>query len=232
MSSVFDEDIQAVMDFEAELFSSVGGDKVESNADSFTLLEPTFTDALCRQLQPVKGCYGAKDDVIVDNDGELLMFMSSSAFDAQDLKDFESELRMSSAGENVESIADTTTSLEPAFIDVSCCEIQPVKDFFDTEDANLVFDNAGAVLNSISNDPLFQSKMNDPRLSLELERSKWVSDLIYHFQGKDTEDVEIENDYSSISNEPLFLQWMMNDPKLLSLDSNRSKSAPDLIDFK
>jgi hypothetical protein len=107
-----------------------------------------------------------------------------------------------------------------------------VKDFFDTDDADLVFDNAGAVLNSISNDPLFQSMMNDPRLSLELERSKWVSDLTYHFQGKDTEDLEIENDYSSVSNDPLFLQWMMNDPKLLSLDLDRSKSAPDVIAFK
>jgi hypothetical protein len=91
---------------------------------------------------------------------------------------------------------------------VSCCEFQ----FFDTDDADIGFD--------------------DPRLSLELERSKWVSNLLYDFQGKDTEALEIENDYSSISNDPLFLQWMMNDPKLLSLDLDRSKSAPDLIDLK
>jgi hypothetical protein len=94
-------------------------------------------------------------------------------------------------------IADTSTLRVPALNEVPFCDFLPFnKDFLDTDD--IVFANAGDVLNSISNDPLFQLMMNDAKLSLDLEGSKWVSALIgvEEVEEKEVGELESEQEHS------------------------------------
>ena len=101
-------------------------------------------------------------------------FSRMSTIDLQAILDSEAEpisLVWDKAGST------NATFLEPTFTnDEVCClsaEVQLfVKDLFKTDATDI---DAGDVLNDFSNDPLFQSMMNDPIL-LSLERNK--SDLV------------------------------------------------------
>jgi hypothetical protein len=98
---------------------------------------------------------------------------SLSSFEMQAILDFEAEPIPLVSDKAKRSIADTF--LEPANDEGCSSEVQLLLDLFETDDT--VFDAVDVPSNDFSNDPLFQSMMNDPILSLE--RTKSVSDLIF-----------------------------------------------------
>jgi hypothetical protein len=101
------------------------------------------------------------------------------------------------------SIADTFLA-EPVVVDDACLSgVRLVnKDLFDTGDIAV---DAGGVINDFSNDPLFQSMMNDPIL-LSLERKKSASDLII-----DNAEEKIQVEVSTRKTKHHSFPWKLHD---------------------
>jgi hypothetical protein len=153
---------------------------------------------------------------------------SMSAFeDMQAILDFEAEpISLVGLWDKAErSIADTF--LEPDFDEGCSNEVQhQFNDLFETDDT--ISDAVDIPDNDFSNDPLFQSMMNDPIL-LSLERTKSVSDLII-----DDEDEAKQVEVSSRQTEHSF-PWKLHD-MLEEAESNNFSHIvswePDGVSFQ